>query len=251
MHVTYGKRGRIHEIERGVRTIAPTNGRARLQTHCVKAGHIVVDGHAERLVSHLLEIDPSIAAFETQPFTVDLIEQRLLRSKEQLSEARRKHAKRSGPCLYTPDFCITWADRLKTALEVKAQGFEGDEEYASKLKMAKAILERHGYAFATMVAPQRINSPLPFNLQLLRQSRLHRSCLSEMDISKLDSLPLKPLTLGSACKALGCSMSHAPILVATGVLSMDIERYAMCADTPATLAHGDLGHLSIVRGLVQ
>jgi hypothetical protein len=251
MSANYGKRGRVQEIEPGVRTIAPTFGRARLQTHSLKSGHIVVDGQAERLVSHLLEIDPSITHFLPQPFSVDLVEQRILRTREQLSQARRNQTRHSGPLLYTPDFCITWASHRKTVLEVKTEGYEGDAVYVSKLGVSKAILERHGYEFATIVVPRRDNSALAFNLQLLRQSRLHRATLLAKDISCLDDLAPQELTLGSACAALGCSINHAAILVATGVLSMDVARHHMHTDTLCQRAYGDLSHLSVLGGLLQ
>ncbi len=251
MQTTYGKRRRINDVELGVRTIAPTFGRVQLQTHSPKAGHIVVDGQAERLVSHVLQMDPSVTFFAPQPFSLDLNEQRILRTKEQLTEARRKQATRKGPCLYTPDFCVTWSSHRKTVLEVKAKGFEGDAHYAAKLQMAKVILERHGYEFAVLVIPSSYDSPLAFNLQLLRQSRLHRTCLLENISSLLNDLHAAELTLGQACEALQCTMRYAPILVASGVLSMDIAHHAMHANTPVMRAYGELSHLSIVGGLMQ
>ena len=251
MQATYGVRGHIHQLETGVRVVAPTFGRSRLNTFSSKSGLIVVDGQAERLVSHMLEVDPSVTKFEPQPFAVDLIERRLLRSREQLTEARRKHAQRAGPRLYTPDFCVTWSSRFKTVLEVKTQGFEGDEEYALKLQAAKDILEGHGYGFAQVTIPQRRRSPLVFNLQLLRQSRAHRALLAELDTSALLNLPSDGLTLGCACDAMLCSISLAPALIATGLLSMDISQYRMHASSPCAQAFGDLSHLSIVGGLLQ
>ncbi len=251
MQTTYGNRGHIQQLETGVRVVAPTFGRSRLNTFSSKSGLIVVDGQAERRVSHMLEVDPSVAKFEPQPFSVDLIDRRLLRSREQLSEARRKHAKRSGPRLYTPDFCITWVSRRKTVLEVKIEGFEGDAVYVLKLQMAQEILEAHGYEFARIVLPQGRRSHLAFNLQLLRQSRAHRAVVLESDSTPLKSLPPEGLTLGRACDAMQCSISLAPALVANGVLSMNIAEFPMHTDSPCAQAFGDLGHLCFVRGLLQ
>lgn len=71
MQVSYGKRARVGEFDKGVRTVAPTYGRGRILTFSQKStGTMVVDGNAERVAVQMMTIDPSVRSFSPQPFTV-------------------------------------------------------------------------------------------------------------------------------------------------------------------------------------
>ncbi|MFX5521758.1 hypothetical protein ABTD78_21075, partial [Acinetobacter baumannii] len=84
-----------------------TYGKARIGTYAEKAdGHITVESDAERLVAHILSIDPRVRSFKQQPFTVDLVGERLLFTREEVSEARRMRGCRTGEMEYTPDFSV-------------------------------------------------------------------------------------------------------------------------------------------------
>src|ERR1700761_3828332 len=124
----------------GVRLTARTYGKARIGTYAKKAGgHITVESDAERVVAHLLCIDPRVRSFEQQPFSVDLVAQRLLLTREELSEARRMRDGRAGEAEYTPDFATVQTDGLQRAYEVKLQGFEGDDQYWAKIERAREV----------------------------------------------------------------------------------------------------------------
>jgi hypothetical protein len=103
----------------GVRLTARTYGKARIGTYAEKAdGHITVDSDAERLVAHILSVDPRVRSFKPQPFTVDLVGERLLFTREEVSEARRMRGCRTGDVEYTPDFATVQANGL---LRVRSQ----------------------------------------------------------------------------------------------------------------------------------
>jgi len=157
---TYGRRGRLGQLETGIRLVAPTYGRSRIRTYSASCGEIVVDSQAERLVSQMLAIDPSVNSYRPQPFTIDLNGQRLLTTREQVKEVLARYSQHLGPRLYTPDFCIHWQGVKKTAIEVKTESYPGDERYQKRLERAGAVLAAYGYEFATLVVSDRMQGPL-------------------------------------------------------------------------------------------
>jgi hypothetical protein len=142
----------------GVRLTARTYGKARIGTYAEKAdGHITVDSDAERLVAHILSVDPRVRSFKPQPFTVDLVGERLLFTREEVSEARRMRGCRTGDVEYTPDFATVQANGL---LRVRSQtpGYEGDDRYWKKIERAREIMEAYCYPLSTVVAGGRTAS---------------------------------------------------------------------------------------------
>jgi len=141
---SYGVRSRRTVTNSGIRPTARTYGKARIGTYATKAdGHITVDSDAERLVANILSIDPRVRSFKQQPFTVDLVGERLLFTREELSEARSLRGGRNGAVEYTPDFATVQGDGLQRAYEVKLQGYEGDDAYWSKVDHARVIMEAY------------------------------------------------------------------------------------------------------------
>lgn len=250
----FGKRGRTDNDE-GIRKVAPTFGRVRIQTRNAKAQQTVtVDGHAERLTCCALNLDPSVQSYEPQPLTVDLVDGCLHHRKEAVAQARRKHAGRSGPWFYTPDHLIRWADQTtRTALEVKDESWQGDNDYERKLKRAAEILEYFGYEFRKVVIPSHPQVPLKRNLTLLNQAIGRNSAPAKVELlqTELVSDGKETWTLSSACEALGVSIQLAPWLLLNGHISMDLVGQHLKADTPVHLAWGDLGHLCLVRRMMQ
>lgn len=250
----FGKRGRT-DNDAGIRKVAPTFGRVRIQTQHGKAHtSITVDGHAERMTGYALNVDPSVQTYVPQPLTVDLIDGRLHQSKEAVAEARRKHAGKNGPWFYTPDHLIHWSGQTtKTALEVKDEAWQGDADYERKLERAAEILDFFGYEFAKVVIPCHPQAPLKRNLTLLSQAMRRES-------RRLDIRPpaddrannsSDAWTLSSACEALGVTLQQAPWLLLNGHIGMDLMGQHLKADTPVHLAWGDLGHLCLVRRMMQ
>ena len=136
---SYGVRSRRSAANAGVRLTARTYGKARIGTCAEKArGHIIVESDSERLVAHILGVDPRVREFWPQPFTVDLVGERLLFTPEERSEARKMRGGRAGDAVeYTPDFATVQSDGLQRAYEVKLEGFEGDDRYWAKVERAR------------------------------------------------------------------------------------------------------------------
>lgn len=250
---TYGKRGRLRTANdtTGTRLVSPTYGRSRIRTYGGKSGDILVESQAERLVTHMLSIDPRVIRFRPQPFTVDLNGQRLLTTKEQVKAVLSRYSQETGPRIYTPDFGIDFTGARQAALEVKTDAFPGDERYQERLKRAGDVLANYGYELLKVVLPRNFDGPLKQNLQLLQQAkRAQCSLLSTETLKRLPELEGRELTLGKVCQHLGVPLNFAPALVLTGAISFDLNTYPLHAQTTVTLAYGELEHLQLIGRLV-
>ncbi|MCA8225793.1 hypothetical protein LGM69_30475 [Burkholderia multivorans] len=180
MLTVYSRRGAANA---GIRPTARTYGKARIGTYAEKAdGHITVESDAERLVSHLLSIDPRVRSFKPQPFTVDLVFERVLFTAEERTEAREARGGRDGAVEYTPDFAVVQSNGLQAAYEVKLEGFEGDSQYWAKLERAQLVLEANCYPLATVVVPADERHPVLVNAQLLKS--VSTSAVISPEVSK-------------------------------------------------------------------
>lgn len=245
---TYGRRGRLGQLETGIRLVSPTYGRSRIRTYSENCGEIIVDSQAERLVSQMLAIDPGVSSYRPQPFTIDLNAHRLLTTREQVKEVLDRYSQQLGPRLYTPDFCIHWHGARKTAIEVKTESYPGDTRDQKRWARAAAILAAYGYEFANVLVPDRMLGPLKQNVQLLQQAkRLQRSVLSPELAEQLSRLEGRALTLGKVCVHLALPLPLAPTLLLSGAVSLDLLHHPMHADTPVELAYGELEHLRLVE----
>lgn len=236
----------------GVRRVASTFGKAQFLTYSSKSiGSLTVESDTERLVAHMLTLDPGVSRFQTQPFTVDLIDGRLLKTPEALSEARAKHKFRLGPKFYTPDFAVDWLAYPRSALEVKLEGYVGDDDYASVLRLATAILESNGYRFVKVVMPVNAKHPLRSNLPLLRKAASRRDLWPDSDlVQKIGTTcQTESITLGALCVALDLSPSLVPALLVSGAVSGDVAGQALNGAMVLAPAYGDLGHLALLDGV--
>lgn len=251
---TYGRRGRLGDATSGIRQTAPTYGKARRGTYAEKAqGHIKVESDAERFVSHLLEIDPRVTAFQPQPFTVDLIDASLLTTPKEVWAARRAYHDMPGPRLYTPDFSFEWEDGFTHVCEVKTQGYEGDSDYQQKLERARVILDAYNYAFHILVMPANTAQPLRRNVQLLKQAK--RQCstyLTEEVIERVEAFcEHGPVTAKTLCSALELPAGMLPIFLVSGLLSADIAHQPILGALEVSLAYGALDHLCLLHEVAQ
>lgn len=247
---SYGRRGRVDDANTGVRHPAPTYGKAKLGTYTQKAnGHINVELEAERFVSHLLEIDPRVRGFQPQPFCVDLIDERLLLTKAARSAAWHAHRELPGPKLYTPDFSIDWQDGLRYAVEVKLEGFEGDEVYWEKIERARPILTANGYPLRTWVMPANTAHPLRMNARLLKQAMHQRHAYLNAELVERvrDRCEAGPVTVRTLCEELHLMPGLMPILLVSGLLTADVAHLPICGTLEVSLAYGDLSHLCLLE----
>ncbi len=247
---SYGVRSRRNATNAGIRQTARTYGKARIGTYAAKAdGHITVDSDPERLTGHILSVDPRVRSFKQQPFTVDLVGERLLFTREEVSEARRMRGGRNGAAEYTPDFATVQADGLQRAYEVKLEGYEGDAAYWAKIERARAIMEAYCYPLSTVVVPTDERHPVLVNAQLLKPAlnRAH-AYLSADIIERVEQYCASgPVLQRDLCADLQIPTGLIPPLLVTGVLQADLVHQHICATLELSAAYGDLGHLCLIE----
>ena len=250
--VSYGRRGQQSAANTGIRQTASTYGKARFGTYSEKAGgHINVESDAERFVAQLLAIDTRVRDFQPQPFSVDLIDQRVLFTRDAVREAWHKHRDVPGAKFYTVDFSIEWLDGLHHAVEVKAEGFEGDEVYWDKVARARPILAANGYPLRTLVFPSNTVHPVRMNSRVLKQAA-HRAdtyLTDELIERVIQRCEERAVSVRALCSDLELSPGLIPVLLVSGVLTGDLAHHTICGTLELSLAYGDLGHLCLLEGV--
>jgi len=249
---SYGIRSRRNAMNAGVRLTARTYGKARIGTYAEKAdGRIAVESDPERLVAHMLRIDPRVRSFKPQPFTVDLVGERLLFTREEVSEARRIRGACTGDVEYTPDFGTVQVDGLLHAHEVKVEGYEGNDRYWRKIERAREIMEGYGYSLSTVILPADERHPVVFNAQLLKPAIARaRTYLTRDIIDRVERYcESGPVLQRALCVNLQIPTGLIPPLLATGVLQADVAHYHISAALELSAAYGDLSHLCLIEEL--
>lgn len=249
---SYGIRSSRTAANAGVRLTARTYGKARIGTFAEKAsGHITVDSDAERMVSHILSVDPRVRSFKPQPFTVDLGRETLLFTREEVSEARKSRGSRTGEMEYTPDFGTLQIDGFQLVYEVKRQGYAGDQKYWAKVERAQEIITAHGYQFFTVVVPANERHPLIVNAQLLKPAIVRgRQHLTQYIIDRVEGYcESGPVLQQALCADLQISTGLIPPLLAAGVLQADIAHHQICSTLELSAGYGNLSHLCLIEGL--
>ncbi|MBB5417070.1 TnsA endonuclease N-terminal domain-containing protein [Paraburkholderia atlantica] len=245
----YGSRGqRLASVDTGIRRVAPTFGKALYQTYSTKSTGELVESDEERLVAHMLTLDPRVRAFKSQPFKVDLIDRLLLQTPEAVAEARLRHKGRLGPKFYTPDFAVDRHSAPRSAIEVKREGHAGDDDYKSVLERAAQILESAGYLFSIAMMPASPH-PLRSNLPLLKKAASRHDLWPSPDwVQKIEAVCAgRHITLRALCAELGLSPSHVPALLVSGAVSADVASHAIWGEMVLAPALGDLSHLELLE----
>jgi hypothetical protein len=252
---TYGRRGGLQAFDRGSRKISHAFGKATVLTYSPKAdGGIAVESESERLVAHMLNIDPEVVSYSAQPFAVELTTSSLARTEEE-KDALRTRIKRYGgkATFYTPDFHLTWASGVQAAIEVKQGRFPGNAEYQRKLQLAQDILLSRGCEFLQVVTPDNWRHPLLTNLPLLHQAHMRQDAWPKPEIADriVELQEAGATSMGDFLSGLGLDARMSPLLLVSGHLEADIFAQPLCYAIPARPAHGDLGHLQVLRRLSQ
>ncbi len=254
MNKTYGKRPSLSAVDTGARRVASTYGKESFLTYGTKSqGLIVVEQDAERLTAHMLALDPEVVSVLTQPFTVDTERGTVLRTEEQRREAWAAHRGKKGMRFYTPDFLVWMSGGVERVLEVKLDGYLGDERYQQKLERAELILWNHGYEFARLVVPKSAKHPLRTNVPLLHQASLRVDLRPESDVcNEVERLANQGAsTVADFCAGLGMSPNMTPVLLAFGALRMDLHAHQIRGNAPAEPAFGSLDHLQMLWSLAR
>jgi hypothetical protein len=249
---SYGRRGRVSADNSGIRPTAPTFGKAKFGTFSNKAtGHLTVESEAERFVTHLLSIDPRVTAFSPQPFCVDLLQGRMLFTRDDIHAAKRGASIERGARFYTPDFALDWENGLHHALEVKAEGFEGDKVYFAKLEQAALVLEANGYPLSVLVFPADTAHPIRMNARVLKQALHHLGTHLTDELIGYVTLRCEsgPVSVRALCADLAIPPGLIPVLLVAGVLQGDLATQVLDGNFELSLAHGDLTHLSLLERL--
>lgn len=251
---SYGRRSKLVVADKGVRPVAPTFGRVRHLIYSAKCtGEMVVESDAERHTSHMLTLDPRAKGFSTQPFTVDLIDHRLLKTPDAVAEARKKHSNRIGPKLYTPDFSVDWIGLPRSAIEVKLEGFEGDDYYLTMLGLGSAIIEAHGYRFTKVVFPGNPRHPLRSNLPLLKKAASRLDLWPDTVLAQRisDICAQHPVSLKELCHQLNMSPDLVPALLVSGCVAAKLSMQHLNGTMLLSAAFGDLSHLELLDGVLE
>ena len=246
----YGRRGKLKDVDKGVRDPASTFGKVRNLTYSIKGcGDLSVDRDAERLTSLMLTFDPRVREFRTQPFMVDLIDQRILRTADEVAEARKKHSRRASPRFYTPDFSIEWKHTTRSALEVKLEGWEGNDTYQDRLRLGSSILQAHGYSFAIAVLPENDEHPLWSTVPLMKKAASRRDLRpNDALVQRITELcAQQPVLMKDLCSVLAISPNLVPTLLFYGCVAANLKEQCINGAMLLSAAYGDLSHLELLE----
>lgn len=259
MSTSYGGRGMLQGLDAGVRRVAPSFGKHLHLTYSQKAdGVVAVESDAERYVSHMLTIDPEVSSFATQPFTVDLIERRILRTATDVEAARARYKRVRGQKFYTPDYCVHWQGTGAmghdvTGIEVKLEGYEGDDRDVQRIALGRNVIEAAGMEFLRVVWPKSPSHPLRTNLPLLMKAKRRLDLWPDADMVAAveGALARNVTTVRELCDALSLSPNVIPSFFVSGLLSANIGHEVIRGSMKIERAYGDLGFLSLLRELAQ
>jgi hypothetical protein len=250
----YNSRPGLKELDNGVRKATPSYGREAFITFVEKGGGaLVFDNDAERLVAHMLGFDPRVRRLRAQPFAVDLVEGKLLRTAEQRNAARRMYAGRKGASIYTPDFYVERSDGKQIAVEVKLGGFVGGDADIERLNLATTVLATYGHEVARVVMPNTTHHPLTTTIGLLHAAAQRPDLRPDEKLVEQVNLIAErgARTLFDFARALEVSVNLIPALVVHGVLSADLIGNRIEGRMSMAPAYGSLDHLELVERLVQ
>ena len=199
----------------------------------------------------MLSIDPSVASFKTQPFTVDIIDRRILRTREEVTEARVRHRFRDGDVFYTPDVESKLANGEPKPWRSRLETFEGDSHYQFKLQEARSVLHGFGHRLRRIVLPANRAHPIYVNVQLLKRAAgLGGQMSLEHAGDELESAHENgALTLGDFGRALRVPAQAMPQLLVRGYLAADLLKAPINWSMSARPAYGCLEHLQLIGGL--
>jgi hypothetical protein len=249
---SYGSRGNLRGTDAGIRRVASTFGKRQITSYSDKAGGAFTpESPAESFIADVLTLDPRVRSFRCQPFTLDLIDGRILRTAEERAESRRRHKGLPPPRFYTPDFVAHCSDGQDLVLEVKSEDYEGDASIHTRLVLGQELLQSAGYRFLRVVVPKDPWLPLRLNLGALTlaASRPELRPTAALANALAQACGDSIRTLGEICLALHQPVSQAPGWLVGGVFTADLLRQPINFDMQVACAYGELTHLSLIEEL--
>jgi hypothetical protein len=253
---TYGRRHGLTDLRLGTRQLSPTFG---TPLHLIQSDQIsqggaaLVDGSAEQLVGQIFKIDPEILESVPQGVTVDLVDKTLLYTENERKAAKLKHRGHPGQSTWTADFLNRRRTNARDAVEVKLDLYPGAPEFLETLQQASHILKRFDCALLKLILPADQRKPIWANVPLVYQVAKRKDLyLTADELTAIEQAGTRGAeTAAEFLSAIGRDINHLPVLIASGVLKVDLLAGHLKADTPAQLAYGDLRHLRLIDRLVQ
>lgn len=238
-------------VAQGTRVLGRMSGKASLLYASAKAGGILaVESPSEKTVAQLADLDPRVVRLKGQPFTIDVFTGAIYQCRDSLVYGRAARLKGEVKVReYTPDFLLETIMGRSIVVEVKLEGFLGDEAYYEKLDKAKRILRLNGYDFLVVVRNRDPKDALTQNADLLTAfSQNYTGTPSSEVIEKGDDfLQQGPCRLGDVCQIMGLSLREAPFLVLRGVVETDLTLTRIGASSCVIRGFGNLNHLEVLR----
>jgi hypothetical protein len=146
---------------------------------------------------------------------------------------------------------VDWICLPRSAIEVKLEGFEGDEEYQAKLNLGASILNDHGFRFSTVVFPRNQRHPFYSSLVLLKQAAGRPDLWPDAELAQriLEVCSQETVSLKELCWRLNVSPSLVPAMLVSGCVSANLATQHLCGTMQLSSALGDLSHLQLLEGL--
>lgn len=244
--------GMPKSVVQGTRILGRASGNSALLFGTSKAenGSIVIpEGPLEQTVLHLADLDPRVLSVRCQPFTIDIVTGKIYEDRQDLLNDRAlRHKPEIKIREYTPDVLFSLDYGKKLVAEVKDPRFMGDEQYKNKVDRAAEILLANGYPFSYITMLYEESNPLVQNAKLLTQfAKTYVGFITDFQRVQLaEFLKTDSRTLGEVCNHLNISLREAPILILSGLVSIDLKSSRISAKSPVQLANGDLQHLMLL-----
>jgi hypothetical protein len=248
---SFGKRSNKHVPNAGLRDIAPTHARPLHTSPARKFGDgegARVEVRAEQLMARMLDIHPDVQSYEPQGIGADLVQQTLLYTKEQREQAKRRYADAPGTSYYTADFHARLTSAARRVYEVKDARYPSDRASEERFRRASPIFRRHGFDVCKIVVPAEMD-PIWNNVNLVHKAAYQVDLRARLP-SSVEALEGLEVTVArDALKAIGASANELPVLIAMGVIAVDLFDGRIRAGMRAVLAHGTLDHLRVIERL--
>lgn len=159
----------------------------------------------ERNYMYLLEIDPDVLSYSTQPFKISYISDDKVRQ-------------------YTPDFLVQRQSKQQI-VEIKPSCWLDDEKNARRFSVIASTLKAHGWEFVTITDEMMSRGSLLNNVKLLYRYALIPLTLQKLTICHQYFQRKFPISLSTAIKDLQPQGIDKPILlklIFLGFLTTDL-----------------------------
>ncbi|MGA8136851.1 MAG: TnsA endonuclease N-terminal domain-containing protein [Pseudomonas gingeri] len=207
-----------------------------------EGGDVRVESALEKNVGLLLEADPRVKSFTAQPFTLEIVSNKIFKSKVD-------YQKRAGVThsFYTPDFLCVMDDGALIAIDAKHSSFM--EKFEVRRPIIEACLNQHGMQFL-VVPDTALSQTVIANISSIHGLRAEfQSAFRAQAVHELESILLVRqhwviseievhLTGGKAAVLAG---------ILSGALASDLNTSLFSVQSRVCAAYGDLSHFQLLE----